>query len=99
VRRFFLGTLSRKRQAGRPHKLWFFSIEEGITLVQREDGSWFETTYEIDEELQSYPLVLPGGRQQFISEETYQSLVAAGYGQYVATFDEYTQTFLYEFED
>lgn len=99
MRRFFLGTLSRKRFSGRPNKLWFFSIEEGITLVQVEDGSWIETTFDVDEDLQSYPLVLLGGRQQFISEETYQSLVAAGYGQYVATFDEYTQTFLYEFED
>jgi hypothetical protein len=99
MRRYYAGGPVRKRYSGRPNKLWFFSIQEGITLVQREDGSWFETTFEIDEELQKFPLVLAGGYQQFISEETYQSLVAAGYGQYVITFDEYTQTYLYEFED
>jgi hypothetical protein len=99
VRRFFTGGPTRKRASGRPNKLWFFSIEEGITLIQLQDGSWIESTYDIDEDLQDYPLVLRGGYQQFISEDTYQSLVAAGYGQYVATFDEYTQTFYYEFED
>jgi len=99
VRRYYAGGPVNKRYSGRPNKLWFFSIDEGVTLIQRENGEWFTTTYEIDEDLQNYPLVLRGGYQQFISEETYQSLVAAGYGQFVVTFDEYTQMYYYEFED
>ena len=99
MRRYYTGGPVTKRYSGRPNKLWFFAINEGVTLIQGEDGSWFTSTYEVDEDLQNYPLVLRGGYQQFISEETYQSLVVAGYGQYVITFDEYTNTYLYEFED
>jgi hypothetical protein len=99
VRRYYAGGPINKRYSGRPSKLWFFAIEEGVTLIQRDNGEWFTSTYEIDEDLQNYPLVLRGGYQQFISEEAYQSLVAAGYGQFVVTFDEYTQTYYYQFED
>ena len=87
------------RELGRPAKLWFLSWNEGVTLARDADGVWRELRFEVDADLSAYSFVLRGGYRRIIPSVYRDELVAAGYGAYIVELDEYTDTYLYEFED
>lgn len=59
------------------------SFDQGVTLVRDDAGEWTEVRGVLmDSQLQAYTLVLRGGYTIDVSEDTYDELVAAGYGSY-----------------
>lgn len=58
-------------------------IDRGISLLQRQDGTYYWQRYpSLDELLESKTFYL-GGHEYPLSTEEYNSLIAAGFGAYV----------------
>ena len=100
MRRLWTGGPTTDRAAGRDHRLWWVSWDEGVTVARTAAGDWVELTYPVDDTLlEDYVFVLRGGYRKIVPESYYTELVAAGYGSYFEDLDEYTNTMLYEYEE
>lgn len=99
MRRLWTGGPTVQRSLGRPAKLWWVRWGEGVTVARDVSGNWVELRYPVDEDLRQYVFVLRGGYREIVPEGFYNELVAAGYGSYFEDLDEYTDTYLFEFED
>lgn len=65
-------------------ELWFVGQSVGVTVVKRQDGSWFETVSPVDSELQAAARVYRGGYTYPLSDADAAELTAAGYGAYIS---------------
>lgn len=76
----FSGPTYVERSGG---ELWFIKNSKGVTVVQRQDGSWYQTTSPIDSDLQAAQRVFRGGYTYDLSAADAAALTAAGYGSYI----------------
>ena len=68
----------------RDDELWFVSITVGVTVVKRQDGTWYQTTSPIDSDLQAAARVYRGGyTYPDLTAAEVSELTAAGYGAYI----------------
>jgi hypothetical protein len=67
----------------RSDELWFVSQSKGVTVVKRQDGSWYQTTTPIDSDLSAAARVYRGGYTYTINSTEVAELTAAGYGAYI----------------
>jgi len=65
-------------------ELWFIKQTRGVTVVRRQDGSWYETVSPIDSELQAASRFYRGGYTYDLSAAEAADLTAAGYGAYIS---------------
>lgn len=65
-------------------ELWFIKQTRGVTVVKRQDGSWYQTVSPIDSELQAAARVYRGGYTYELSAGEVADLTAAGYGAYIS---------------
>lgn len=65
-------------------ELWFIKQTRGVTVVKRQDGSWYETVSPIDSDLQAAARVYRGGYTYQLSGAEVAELTAAGYGAYIS---------------
>lgn len=65
------------------NELWFIKNSKGITIVKRQDGTWYQTTTPVDSELQAAARVYRGGYTYDLSPQEVTELTAAGYGAYI----------------
>lgn len=99
MRREWTGQKAHTYKLGRPYALWFVGRREGVTLLRDASGNWSEVTYPVDADVQAATYALRGGRRQVVPEAYYQELVAAGYGEFFESFDEYATAFDRVFEE
>jgi hypothetical protein len=65
------------------NELWFIKNSKGITVVKRQDGTWYQTTTPVDSDLQVAARVYRGGYTYDLSSTEVTELTAAGYGAYI----------------
>jgi len=61
------------------------SIAQGLSLVKRHDGTYYQVENPSEEEVQANRLLYLGGHIYWISPTEAASLTAAGYGQWIVT--------------
>jgi hypothetical protein len=64
-------------------ELWFIKRTKGVTVVKRQDGSWYQTTTPVDSDLAAAALVYRGGYTYDLSPTEVSELTTAGYGSYI----------------
>lgn len=69
----------------RDDELWLIKNQLGITLYQKQDGSWVQTTSPIDSDLAAAQRVYRGGYSYPLTDADVTALTAAGYGSYIVT--------------
>lgn len=62
------------------------NMVRGVTIVQRWDGTFYDTRYPAQTELEEVRRFWLGGTQSLIGDETRDELVAAGYGDYITPY-------------
>lgn len=71
---------------GRDRFLGRYLLPQGITLIQRGDGSVYERTYPSEDELRAASDYWLGGHRHLLTDEQYAVLVAAGYGDRISVY-------------
>lgn len=66
------------------NELWFIQHRKGVTIVQRQDGTWYQTTTPVDSDLKAAQRVYRGGYTYTLSAAEVAALTAAGYGSYIS---------------
>lgn len=65
-------------------ELWFVSQAIGVTVIKKQDGTWYQTTTPVDSDLQAAARVYRGGyTYSDLSAAEVSELTAAGYGAYI----------------
>ncbi len=60
-----------------------YGIDRGISVIQRQDGTYYQARYPAQTELEESKAYYPGGHVIPLTSAEVTSLTAAGYGQYI----------------
>ena len=69
----------REGPAGGHRLFYFYKLNRGITII-RDNGTYKQVRYLVDEDLQSYQEVYLGGNRHIVDEDTKARLLAANVG-------------------
>jgi hypothetical protein len=69
----------REGPAGGHRLFYFYKLNRGITII-RDNGTYRQVRYLVDEDLQSYQEVYLGGRRHIVDDATKARLIAADVG-------------------
>ena len=84
--------------AGRNVDLWWVHTDRATGTLLRENGVWSFVTSPPDSRMDSAEYVYRGGYYNEIpSPDLVDELVAAGYGDWIATVTEFSSDFSYDF--
>ena len=69
----------REGPAGGHRLFYFYKLNRGITII-RDNGTYRQVRYLVDEDLQSYQEVYLGGHRYIVDEDTRTRLIAGNVG-------------------
>jgi hypothetical protein len=64
-----------------------YGIHRGITILRRQDGTYYETRFPFQDEVTEASAAYLGGHVYYLSQEEADDLTNAGYGQYITQED------------
>jgi hypothetical protein len=73
----------REGPAGGSRLFEFYKLDKGVTVVKRQDGSFYQVRYPSDVELLEALTYYMGGHDHTITDAEATDLTNAGYGSYL----------------
>lgn len=80
---YFVGPKVKETPAAYDRLFIRFGIDRGISVIQRQDGTYYQTRYPAQTELETARTYYLGGHEYLLSDAEVASLTAAGYGSYI----------------